>query len=376
VYPIRILFPILVVVLVLTYLLDPLVTRLEQRGIRRGWGTALLYVLFLLLAGTAIALLVPIVTEQVRSFAASVPALARGSVEGLHGFLDRLGIDVSFSEVLAEVQQGQSVAASFFERVTSIAGDVAHVLFILVLGPILAFYVIVDLPKIRTGLGAAIPARRQQEWRPVLDRIAAAIGGFFRGQLLVASFVAVASMVVLWAVGLPYWAVVGLIAGVFNLVPMIGPYIGGVVAIFIAITADRADVSGLFKIRPGLGLAIASAIALLIVQQIDNHVVSPNIVARTVKLHPVTVMVSLIAFGTLFGFWGLLLAVPVVATAKILLLHYWDTHVQWPPDEAEADGAVPEKLPADGKPPPAKGRLRRLGRRLARAGGRDVPRTD
>jgi hypothetical protein len=88
-------------------------------------------------------------------------------------------------------------------------------------------------------------------------------------------------------------------------------------------------------LEAGLPLALGSGVALLIVQQIDNHILSPNIVARTVKLHPVTVMLGLLAGGTLLGLWGMLLAVPVLATVKILLLHTWDTRMQWPPPSSE-----------------------------------------
>jgi len=356
---ISILFPIAIVATVLVYLMNPLVTGLERRGLGRGWGTALIYVVFFIVFSVVIAFLVPIVLGQVRSFADSVPDLASRAVEWLHTLLDRAGVDVRFTDVLAEIQQGGSIAGGFIERATSLAGGVLQLVFIFVVGPVLAFYLTVDLPKMKASIGAAIPMRKQDEWRPVADQVGAAVGGFFRGQLVVASFVALASMLVLYIIGLPYWAVVGVVAGIFNLVPMIGPYIGGVVAIFIAFTASESG-GGLFlHPQPGLGLAVASIIALFVVQQLDNHIVSPNVVARTVKLHPVTVMVSLLAFGALFGFWGLLLAVPTTATIKILIVHYWDTRVQWPPDERSDAG----------EPGSASGSAAAVGEEAGTAGG-------
>jgi len=366
-YPVRILFPILIVATVVVYLLDPLVSRLERRGIRRGWGAALLYLVFFGVLGVAITFLVPIMSEQIQSFVRTVPDLATRAVEWFRSILDRAGSDVQLSDVVTGFQEGGSVAGSFVERVTSLAGGVVHVALIFILGPIVAFYLVVDLPKIRTGLRAAVPAGKREEWRPVYEQIGDAVGGFFRGQLLVAAFVALASMLVLWAIGLPYWAVVGIVAGIFNLVPMIGPYIGGVVAVFIALTVGRTDHDLLPWISPGMGLAIASVIALVIVQQVDNHIVSPNVVARTVKLHPVTVMLSLLAFGTLFGLWGLLLAVPAVATVKILLVHYWDTRETWPPEEPQPEGS-PEPPPAEPAPESPRGRLHRVRQRVAGRG--------
>jgi len=150
----------------------------------------------------------------------------------------------------------------------------------------------------------------------------------------VALFVAVASMLALWIVGLPYWALVGLLAGLFNLIPLIGPFIAAVPALFVAFTTDQSE--GLLHLRPGWPLAIGAMIALLVVQQIDNHIVSPNVVARTVKLHPITVMLGLLVAGSLLGLWGMLLAVPVIAAVKIVLLYFWDTSSQWPPASSEA----------------------------------------
>jgi len=134
----------------------------------------------------------------------------------------------------------------------------------------------------------------------------------------------------LWVIGLPYWAPVGLIAGLFNLIPLIGPFIGAIPALFIAFTTPE-PASGLLHPRPGWPLAVAASVVLLVVQQIDNHVISPRVVTRTVRLHPLTVMLSLLAAGAVLGLWGMLLVIPVVAAAKILIIHYWDTRMVWPP---------------------------------------------
>jgi predicted PurR-regulated permease PerM len=189
---------------------------------------------------------------------------------------------------------------------------------------------LVDLPKVQRATMSLIPLRRRGEVRSVLEKMGRALGGYFRGQLLVAAFVGVASMLGLYLVGLPYWALVGAVAGLFNLIPLIGPFIGAVPALFIAFTTS--DTGGLLHLDPGWPMALGASIALLIVQQIDNHIISPNVMARTVKLHPVTVMLGLLIGGTLAGLVGMLLTVPVIASVKIVLLHLWDSRVHWPPE--------------------------------------------
>ncbi|MGH2675693.1 MAG: AI-2E family transporter, partial [Actinomycetota bacterium] len=294
VYPIRIIFPPLVVAMIGVYLLNPIVSGMERRGIARIWGTLVTYLVGIAIVGTALTFTIPIVADQVTAFADSAPEL-----------IDR--VTESFGEVAAgfgiQVQDpaggGESVV-DFFGRLLSFTRGLFDLAIIFVVGPIIAFYLLVDLPKFKRGLKATIPVRRRSEVESVLEKIGRAIGGFFRGQLLVSLFVGIASAIGLWIVGLPFWAVVGLISGLFNLIPLIGPFIGGIVAVVIAFTTE-AGTEGLLGLRPGWPLAIGSAMALLIVQQIDNHILSPNIVARTVRLHPVTVMLGLLAGGTLLG---------------------------------------------------------------------------
>lgn len=344
-FPIRIIFPPLVVALLIVYLLNPLISRLERRGIPRVWGTLLTYVVFLSLAGLALSYLIPLVSDQVTGFVRSVPGLIARAESGIENLADRLGISLRAEDVFSTIQQNRETALSFLGRITSFTVGVLHVALIFVLGAIIGFYLLVDLPKLRQALQAVIPARRRPEVEGVGEKLGAALGGFFRGQLLVALFVGVASMAGLYIVGLPYWALVGLVAGLFNLVPLIGPFIGAIPAVFIAFTTSAPDAGLLVHPSPGWPLALASAAVLFIVQQVDNHIISPNVVARTVKLHPVTVMLSLLAGGTLLGLWGMLLAVPTVAAAKILLMHYWDTRLRWPPG-APAGPVEPEVAPA------------------------------
>jgi predicted PurR-regulated permease PerM len=355
VYPVRIILPPLVVAMIGVYLLNPIVSGLERRGVPRIWGTLLTYLVGVAILGTALTFTIPVVADQVTAFAESAPALIDRVTESFGDLAAGFGIRVE------DAGGGGESVVDFFGRLLSFTRGLFDLAIIFVVGPIIGFYLLVDMPKIRRGLKALIPSRRRAEAESILEKIGRAIGGFFRGQLLVSLFVGIASAIGLWIVGLPFWAVVGLVSGLFNLIPLIGPFIGGIVAAVIAFTTETAG-QGLLDLQPGWPLAVGSAVALLIVQQIDNHIMSPNIVARTVRLHPVTVMLGLLAGGTLLGLWGMLLAVPVLASAKILLLHAWDTRMRWPPPTS-AVAAAP-RGPAD-EPPGARPPSDRLSRAKA-----------
>jgi predicted PurR-regulated permease PerM len=344
-YPVRIIFPPLVVALIMVYLLNPIVSGLERRGIRRGWGSLMVYLVFLAVVGTGLSFLVPLLVDQVAEFGNAAPRIFGQVSAGVSDFFAQFGVQVSPS---APAEQS---VLDFFYGLVSLTGPILNVILVFVLGPILAFYLLVDLPKVRRGIQALIPTRRRDEVRHVGRKIGQAIGSFFRGQLLVALFVGIVSSIGLWFVGLPFWALVGLISGLFNLIPLIGPIIGTLLAVLVATTTDTSG--GVLALDPGLPLALGSAIALLVVQQIDNHILSPNIVGRTVRLHPVTVMLGLLAGATLLGLWGMLLAVPVMASVKILMLHVWDTRGTWPPSPEEPAASRPSPPPAPAPQGPA-----------------------
>ncbi len=157
-------------------------------------------------------------------------------------------------------------------------------------------------------------------------RLNRAIGGFFRGQLMVALLVGALCSTFLGIIGLKFWFLIGMIAGLFNVVPLIGPWIGGIPGVTIALTTSS-------PIK-----AVLVVLIMVGVQQIDNHFITPQVMQRAVQLHPAAVMLALLAGGTLAGFFGLLLAVPVTAVLKILLSHVWRVHIL---DEPVPD--VPER---------------------------------
>jgi predicted PurR-regulated permease PerM len=348
-WPVRVVFPPLLVALAVVYLLNPVVSRLQRRGIPRGWGTLLAYLVFFGVVGVLLWFLIPVFATQVSSFVSSVPDLLARAQAWATDLLRRIDVNADTSQLFGSLTPTGS-AGEFISRIFGFTVGVLHVILILVLGAVFGFYLLVDLPKMKRVVTALIPARRRPEVTEVGQEMSVAVGGFFRGQLLVALFVGLASMLGLWIVGLPYWAIVGAVAGLFNLIPLIGPFIGAIPAIFIAFTTQSSD--GLLHLQPGWPLALGASAALLIVQQIDNHIISPNVVSRTVKLHPMTVMLGLLVGGTLLGLWGMILAVPVIAAVKIVALHAWDTRMHWPPGSpAESAGgpgdvSVPEEARA------------------------------
>jgi predicted PurR-regulated permease PerM len=338
-FKISIIFPPLVIALIIIYALNPIVSRLEKRGVRRGIGAVGSYIV---IAGILTALgfaLAPLAARQIETFEEDWPVFRDRLVtfvdDSVDGINDRLGTDFSttqFDCLVGSEEIGEGGGPSveqcdratqrtreFFEsqtsRLTDIGTSVIGVLLWFVIGPLIALYLLMDLPQLQRDMLNLVPSAHKEEAADLGGKIGRAVGGFFRGQLLVAFLVGVMSAFGFWIIDLPFWFVIGAIAGFFNLIPLVGPFIGGGIGFIIG------------TVYGGVGLGLQAALVEVIVQQIDNHFLSPNVMKRTVQIHPVTVMLSLLAGGALAGFWGVLLAVPAVAVGKLVLGHVWATRV-------------------------------------------------
>lgn len=336
---IRIIFPPLVLAVLIIYVLNPVVTRLERRRIPRLAGTIIAYVFVLGGITLLVIALIPLVSRQVSDVGERWPEYRTEIISFVdntaQSIEDRFGTNIDTAQVScllgADQQVGEGhvsearcdqVTEDFREavlaqadRITAFGSSVLHALLAFIVGPLIAFYLLVDLPHLRRDVLNLFPEDNRAEALDLSSKIASAVGGFFRGQLVVAILVGALSSLGFYLIGLPFWFLIGAIAGFFNLIPLVGPYIGGALGFLVG------TISG------GVGLGLRAALVELVVQQIDNHVISPNVMRRTVNIHPVTVMLSILAGGTLAGFWGVLLGVPTVAVVKLLLSHMWQTRV-------------------------------------------------
>jgi predicted PurR-regulated permease PerM len=316
VLPFRVIFAPVALALVVVYMLNPLVTRLERRGIKRGLGVAIVYVAFVALVSLAMSLIVPIIARQITGFIDNLPGYVEHATKNINEFAEKRGsdfrIDLTTEKVRDYVVHNRAAIIGVLGGVKSFAFGLIHILITLIIGIVLSVYILLDLPKIQATVRSLLPEGRREELTELAERVSSVLGSFFRGQLLVALFVGVASAVGLTLVKVPFAAVVGLIAGVFNLVPLIGPFIGAIPAVILGLLSGE-------PIR-----ALWGALVLLTVQQIDNHIISPNVMGRTVKLHPITVMLALLFAGSLFGIFGMLLIIPTIAALKMVGQYLWE----------------------------------------------------
>jgi predicted PurR-regulated permease PerM len=331
----RVVFPPLILAGAIVFLLNPIVTGLQHRGVPRAAGAGLAYVGVLAVIFAAGVGLFPIAATQVDELEDDMPAIQRRVERWVDDRAEEsVGTFYEFSRSDLEdsISNDGATIDEQLQSLRRIGGEVIHVLLIIVLAPIIAFYLLVDVPHLRRVADSLVPETAREEVTVVAHRLNRAIGGFFRGQLVVAAIVGVLCSIGLGVIGLKFWFLIGMIAGLFNIIPLVGPWVGGVPGVTIALTTGSPL------------QALLVVIVMVGVQQIDNHFITPQVMQRTVHLHPAVVILALVAGGSMAGFYGLLLAVPTAAVIKILVSFAWRTYVLGEPVEplepVQQDGVV------------------------------------
>lgn len=311
---------------IIVYLLAPLVDWMARRGLPRLAATFLTYVVAaagLVVLGWA---LIPLLTRQFTALVDGLPEIVVGVRHALDRFLGLVGLSgllpppaegLDVGEWVASLVEGNGdQVVGLLGSLRAVVGSVVSGVLGLVLAPVLAFYVLSDLPRVTAGAQRLLPPDGRGEVIDVARRILTTVGAYFRGQVVVASFVGIATAIGLGILGLPFWAIIGALSGVFNLVPFIGPTIGAILGVVVALTVGG-----------GLTQAVAVILIMVVVQQIDNHLITPAVLSRTVHVHPVTIIVALTFAATMFGVVGMLVAIPTVAALKLIVLYLLVTRV-------------------------------------------------
>ena len=343
--------------LVLAYFLDPVADALQRFGLSRLASALLIVVVSLMVLVVALIVLAPVATDQVGRFAGDLPNLIQSLTLRFDEFAPQWMKDAlarSGADVQGSVTQFAGKAAEWILSVlkTLLSGGLAlvNLVSLLVVTPIVAFYLLIDWDDMIATLDGWVPREHVQTVRELGREINTAMAGFIRGQgtvcLLLGGFYAVA----LSLAGLKFGLAIGLLAGALTFIPYAGALIGGVLAIGIA----------LVQFWPDYG-SIALVVAVFVAGQfLEGNFLSPKLVGRSVGLHPVWLMFALFAFGYAFGFVGLLLAVPLAAAAGVLvrfgLKQYLASRLYLGFDEDAEAVPVPVDILHETTPPPrAKG---------------------
>ncbi len=293
------------------YLLDPLADWFESRNLSRVLGVTIITLVSLLLLVLTILLIIPTLIDQTSALIASFPDLA----QNLQDFVTQRFPSFTDSESTIRQSLGSigtavsSKAAALVEGALASVSSLFSVLTLLVIVPVVTFYLLLDWDKLVARIDDLLPRDHAPTIRALAHEIDTTLAGFIRGQGTVCFLLGIYYCAALFAVGLDFGLVIGAIAGVLTFIPYIGALIGGGLAIGLALFQFWGDWTM---------IAIVAAI-FFSGQMLEGNVLTPKLVGGSVGLHPVWLLLALSVFGSLFGFVGMLVAVPVSAMIGVII---------------------------------------------------------
>ncbi|EAD1982460.1 AI-2E family transporter [Listeria monocytogenes] len=298
------------------YLFNPIIDWLEKHKWKRGWAIALLYLLIIGLLILLFSFVIPAVKDQIVSLFKSFPGYWDQITQKFDEFsrsslFDQLKdkLNTNMSDIMKTLStKGTSVINSAISSIGSIVGTVTEVVLAIVTTPLVLFYLLKDGKKLPDFLLKMLPVNGRAHTRQVLGEANHQISSYIRGQIIVSLCIGILLFIGYLIIGLPYALTLAIIAACTSIVPYLGPAIAITPAIIIAIVTSP-------------WLLIKLIIVWCVVQLLEGKFISPQVMGKTLKVHPITILFVILVAGNLFGVLGVIFAVPGYAVLKVIVTH-------------------------------------------------------
>ena len=293
----------------IAYFLDPVADRLERLGLSRVAATSVITILMLMVVVALVLAVIPTLISQLTALVNAAPEIARRLQAFLVERFPELQDNTStVRQTLAQIAGFvQSKGAELAQTALTSALSIFSALLFIVVVPVVAFYLLLDWDNMVARIDSLLPRDHVETVRRLGREIDAVLAGFVRGQLSVCLSLGTYYSVALMLAGLQFGLIVGAIAGAVTFIPYVGAIIGGVLAVGLALFQFWGD---------WVSIGIIAAI-FAVGQFIEGNILTPRLVGKSVGLHPVWLLLALSAFGSIFGFVGMLIAVPVAASMGV-----------------------------------------------------------
>ena len=300
--------------ILIAWLVDPMVKALQKRGVHRTLGTIFVYVIFLSAVYLVLRVMIPTVWHQLNELISSVPSFLNSIKDWIDGAFDRVsdmsGYDLKDAQdnVYQTINNlGNSLTVGLPTTIMNVVSTVITGGANLLIGLLIGFYMSLDFGNVKQHLLNCVPKSYRKDTKDLMERLNANLRSYVHGTLRIMLILFVFQSIALWIAGLPAPMIFGLFCAVTNVIPYIGPYIGGAPAVIVGLS-----------ISPMTG--ICTLIAVVFAQLLESNFLQPLVMGKTMKLHPVTIMIGLLLFGSFFGILGMIFATPIIAIMKKILL--------------------------------------------------------
>ncbi|MDQ0231539.1 AI-2E family transporter [Metabacillus malikii] len=294
----------------ITYLLHPVIEKLHRTGVPRSLSILIIYLLFFGVIGYGFYRGIPVLISQLRDLSENFPRLSityNDWIKTIHthtnnwpeGVHER--IDLMF-------QQTEEWLAKTVEKVINGLRGILDYMLLLAIIPFLVFYMLKDYELLKRTSWYLTPRKWRNPARKFLKDIDHSLGNYIRGQLLVCFIIGALAFVSLWFFNIKYPLILGLVIGITNIIPYFGPLIGAIPALIIAATMSGKSI-------------MVVIIIIVVLQFLEGNILGPLIVGRSLHMHPIIIMLALLAGGEIAGVLGMMLAVPIVVILRVVIMH-------------------------------------------------------
>ncbi|MBD9074995.1 AI-2E family transporter [bacterium] len=297
---------------VLAWILNPLVNKLEKKKMPRVVGSMLVYAIMILSIALFVGYMLPVIYDQIQVLIRNLPSIFNEVEIFMNNIVSRLGNIDGVDFVSIKNQIFTTITSSFNNFMTSLpntimgmVGNLFSSLVTICFGLVIGLYMLIDFDSINGHLLNLLPKKNRFEASLLITNISTEVRKSVNGTLLVASMVFVCDSLGFFFIGLQAPLLFGLLCGITDLIPYVGPYIGGIVAVIVG-----------FAQSPLIG--ILSLIIVVVVQMVENNILQPIVMSKTTELHPVTIIVGLLLFEHFFGIVGMILCTPCMSLVKVV----------------------------------------------------------
>lgn len=308
----------IIVSLILYYLFNPIVNLMERYNISRLWGVIILFLVIIGVISLAINLLIPVISSQIKTFGTNFPHY----ITKVNQFIDNITKYTVASNFYSQIQDYLNSLAKkipsmisdyfngFGSKVKNIAETVVNVGVVIVTTPFVLFFMLKDGHRFKDFSTKIVPPKFRKDYHDLLDKMSVQVGSYIQGQIIVSLCIGVLLFIGYSIIGLDYGLILACIAAVTSVVPYIGPTIAISPAIIIALITSPI-------------MLLKLIVVWTAVQFIEGHFISPNIMGKTLQIHPLTIIFILLSAGNLLGVVGVILGIPAYAILRVLVSHLY-----------------------------------------------------
>lgn len=294
------------IAMIISYVLNPVVNMLSGRKVPRGMAVLLIYVFFLTCFGVILMNIIPILMEQLGELNEHLPEItmhAQGFLSDLDNPLMPDGVRSGMNQWFFQLEDRMS---STISGIMDNIGSLINTLLNIFIVPFLIFYILKDFDVFERAVVSIIPGAHRKGIVVMLKEIDAALGHYIRGQFLVCVIIGALAYAGYMIIGMPYALLLASIVAIFNIIPYLGPFLGAAPTVIMASTMS-------------IKMVIMVIVVNVVCQILESNVVSPQVVGRTLNLHPLAIIFALLVGGEIAGIPGLILAVPIMAVLKVVV---------------------------------------------------------